>query len=232
MYAREQGLTVVRPMVEQGARVALVAVRDSRRFGLQVLLRADVAAAGAEKGRMSLPCGVVEKGDRAAFALERCHGLAGGEARRLIGYEMKPAHALGHWVAAARVLLTATGLLFAVKGRQRASAPQTLPSRKRRLCGQDAPALAAYLARQDLYHDISRLHFFSRWIDTRTGCAHTFFLVHVPNDVRVTGMLWRAPEKLLMSWRSQELHLDFASFASLRILTDFASCDALLSEYP
>ena len=218
-------------MPEHVDRVALVAVRDSRAFGLQVLLKANVAAAGVGKAGTSLPCGDVEMGDCVPPTLERCCGVAAADAQRLIGHERKPAEALGYWVAATRLLLGATGLLFVVSDGQHTSVPQTLPLHERRLPAQDAPALADYLTRRDLYCDISRLHFFSRWIDVRTGDLNTLFLVRIPDSVFVKRMFWRAPDKVLISWRNQQLGLDFESFAALRVLADFSSCESLLSGY-
>ena len=144
---------------------------------------------------------------------------------------MKPALALGHWVAGVRVLLGATGVLFAVEGARRGPVRQTLSSRVRRPPARDALQLAAYLVRQDPHCDLTRLHFFSRWTHIRTGSVKGIVLVQVPEDVRVAGFVWRVPEKAALLWRNQELSLDFATFSSLRFLTDFSSCDALLSEY-
>ena len=213
-----------------GDRAALVCVRDSRRFGLQVLLRSGAVTAGAEKGSGFLPEGDVEDGDRSASVLERCHGLTGGEAQRRLGRGMGPAHALGFWAAGSRVLLAATGVLLAVEGDRRVPVLRRVPVRERRAVGGSA-GLAEFVARRNLQRDLSRLLLFSRWLDPVSGVTTGFFLVRVPERVRAPGFAWQVPEKALLLWRDRKLPLDFETFACLRTLTDFSSCDSLLSEY-
>lgn len=213
----------------RGDRAALVCVRDSRRFGLQALLRSGAVAAGAEEGGGFLPEGVVGDEDRSASVLERCRGLTGSEAQRRLGHGMSPAHALGFWAAGARVLLAATGVLLAVEGARRVPVRRP-PPRERRAPG-DAPGLGAFAAPGDLHWDLGRLLFFSRWLDPGSGAAKAFFLVHLPERVRAPGFAWQVPEKALLLWRDRRLPLDFETFACLRTLTDFPSCGSLLSEY-
>lgn len=211
-------------------RVALVCVRDSRRFGLQVLLQEEHAEDSAETGRVAFPEGGAERQDHAAAVLERCHGRTGDEARRWLGYDMSPARALGFWTAGLRVLLVATGVFLAVEGAQRAPARRMIPSRERHgLKGM--LDLAAFAACRDLRCDLSPLLFFSRWTGFDTVAVKGYFLVHLPERVRVAGFAWQAPETALLGWSRGRLSLDFQTFACLRVLTDFSSCDSLLSEY-
>jgi len=90
---------------------------------------------------------------------------------------------------------------------------------------------ADFLAREKLSCDLGRLCFFTHWVAPDSGDARRFFLVRVPDDLRSPGSVWHAPDKALLLWRDGALSLDFATFACLRILTDFSSCDSLLSEY-
>ena len=145
---------------------------------------------------------------------------------------MRPARALGHWVAGMRVLLGVTGVLFVVKGTSRKPARQTLPLRSHRPPGYGAPELAAYLKAQDLHVDLTRLLCFSRWSGTRPGTLKEFFPVRVPADIRADGFVWRQPERaLLLSRKQGGSSLDFPTFGSLRSLSDFSSCNSLLAEY-
>ena len=218
-------------MDERGDRVGLVAVRDSRRFGLQVLLSQPSAAVGASGGNLSLPAGGIDNDDRAPATLRRCHGLAAAQARRLLGSEMSPAYAMGCWVAAARVLLAATGLVFAVEGEHRARVQRRIPRRERHALSRRGVEFADFLIREQLHCDLARLFFFTQWVDPGSGAATRFFLVKAPDDLRNPGAVWHVPEKALLLWRGGELFLDFETFACLRTLTDFSSCDSLLSEY-
>ena len=222
------------PADERGDRVGLVAVRDSRRFGLQVLLSgSSAAAAHAGGGNLSFPAGRIDSGDHAQATLRRCHDLDAAKARRLLGSELTPAYAMGCWVAAARVLLAATGLLLAVegKGRQRAPVQRRVPPRERQALSGRGADFAEFLVREQLLCDVGRLSFFTQWVTPGSGGATRFFLVKVPDDLRGAGSVWHAPDKALLLWRDRALTLDFATFACLRILTDFSSCDSLLSEY-
>lgn len=218
-------------LMDDGAdRVALVCVRDSRRRGLQVLLREDAAGAGAEMGGWSFPAGSVVEQDHAVSVLERCRGVTEDQAQRWLGHDRSPARALGFWVAGVRLLLAATGVLPVVQGARPAATRLRIGSRDRGGLG-DALDIAAFLARQELDCDLRRLRFFSRWLDPDTGAAKGFFLAHLPERVRGPGFIWHAPEAALLFWRDRGLRLDFQTFAGLRTLTDFSSCDHLLSEY-
>ena len=218
-------------MDDGAGRVALVCVRDSRRFGLQVLSRSMAAAAGPGSGDLFFPGDRTGSGDHAARTLRRCHDLTGAKARRLLGHEMTPAHAMGYWVAAARVLLVTTGLLFAVKGERRIPVQRRLPPRERQALSGSGLDLANFLIREQLYCDLGRLFFFAQWVEPGSSHATRFFLVNVPDDLRSPGVVWHVPEKALLLWRDGDLLLDFETFACLRTLTDFSSCGSLLSEY-
>ncbi len=222
-----------RPDMDDGSgRVGLVAVRDSRRSGLQVLWpKASAAAAHGGSGSLSFPAGECDRGDRAPATLLRCHGVTAAKARRLLGAEMSPDYAMGWWVAAARVLLSATGLVFAVEGEHRTPVQRRVPPRERHALSDRGVDFSDFLVREQLHCDLGRLCFFSRWVAPDSGNATRFFLVKVPDDLRIAGCVWHAPDKALLLWRAGAWTLDFPTFACLRILTDFASCDSLLSEY-
>ena len=209
-------------------RVALVCVRDKPRQELQVLLQVDVGADDGKAATVSLLEGRVEVHDRAAGVVERCHGRTGDDARRRLGHDMSPARALAFWTAGIRVLLAATGTLPAVRGPSRVPVRQTIPLRQRR-CLEDMRDLAAFAVREDLRWDLGRLLFFSRW--TARGAVTGTFLVHLPERVGAAGLAWQAPDSVLLGWRDRRLGLDFQTFACLRTLADFSSCDSLFSEY-
>lgn len=219
-------------MDERDDRVGLVAVRDSGRFGLQVLLSQSSAVTGpAGTENLSLPAGRIDSGDHAQATLRRCCNLAATKAQRLLGSGMTPTYAIGSWVAAARVLLAATGLLFAVKGGNGTPVQRRVPARERHALSGRGVDFADFLIREQLHCDLGRLYFFTQWIAPGSGDTTRFFLVKVPDDLRNVGSVWHAPDKALLRWRDGALILDFATFACLRILTDFSSCDSLLSEY-
>ena len=209
-------------------RVVLVCVRDRPRQGLQVLLRMGAGAHDGGVATASLLEGGVQAHDRAATVVERCHGHTGDDARRRLGHDMSPARALGFWTAGTRVLLAATGVLLAVRGSSRVPAPQRLPSRQRRRL-ENMLDLAAFGVREDLRWDLGRLLFFSRW--SAAGAVTGAFLVHLPERVGTAGLAWQAPDSVLLGWRDRRLVVDFQTFACLRTLTDFSSCDSLMAEY-
>lgn len=218
-------------MADRLDRVALVAVRDSRRLGFQAMARSVAVAEGAGSVGLSFPGDRVGSGDYAAPTLRRCHGPTGATARRLMGHERVPAHATGCWVAAARVLLATTGLLFAVEENHPTPVQRRVPPRDRQASGRSGRDFADFLSRERLRCDLGRLTFFTQWVDPGSGDATTFFLVDVPDDLRSAGAVWHAPEEALLLCRDGALSLDFETFACLRILSDFSSCGSLLSEY-
>ncbi len=211
-------------------RVALVCVRDSQHHGIQVLLRSEIAF--AEEDGAWFPEGDVKPDDHASPVLERCHGLTGRGARSFRGHGMRPTRGLGHWVAAMRVLLEVTGVLFLVYGTSREPVRETLASHGHRPSGQRALELAAYLKTQDLYADLTRLLLFSTWTGARPGTMKGLFLARVPEHIRADGFVWCQPEAALLSWRKQRgSSLDFPTFGTLRSLSDFSSVASLLAEY-
>ncbi len=214
-------------MADRGHRAALVAVRDSRRFGLQVLSRS--VAAGAVT--LSFPGDRIDREDHAAATLRRCHHAAEDRARRLPGHGLTPAYAVGCRVAAARVLLATTGILFVVEGGRPVPAGRRVLPRERRAVSGSGLEFTNFLVREQLHCDLGRMFFFTQWADSRSGGATWFFLVKLPDDLRVAGAAWCVPDRALLRWREGGLSLDFETFACLRILTDFSSCDSLLSEY-
>lgn len=211
--------------------VALVCVRDSRRFGLQVLSSSTARAAGPGSRDLSFPGAPVDGGDQAARTLQWCHDLTGAKARRLLGHEMTPAHAMGCWVAAARVLLAATGLVFAVKGERQTPVQLMVPPRQRQVLSGSGSDFADFLIREQLHCDLGRFFFFTQWVDPGSNHVTKFFLVNVPDALRVGGAAWHVPEKALLLWHDEDLLLDFETFACLRTLTDHSSCESLLSEH-
>ena len=145
---------------------------------------------------------------------------------------MSPAYAMGCWVAAARVLLAATGLVFAVREDHRTPVQRKVPRRERQAVSGSGLGFANFLVREQLHCDLGRLSFFTQWFDPGSGAATTrFFLVKAPDELRSPGWVWHVPEQALRFWLNGELLLDFETFACLRTLTDFSSCDSLLSEY-
>ncbi len=212
-----------------GGRVALVCVRDSPRFGLQVLLRQGVTQ-NAESGSSAFIEARLESRDCSPRTIEACYGLTGGEAKRYLGYGLSPSQALGYWVAGVRAFLAATGVLLAVKGAGLTPVRLKVPMSIRRGL-TDGLGLATFTARHDLCWDLKSLLPFSKWVELDGGAVKGFFLVTLSERIRPRGFAWHVPEKVLLNWRDERFSLDFQTFACLRLLTDFSSCRSLLSEY-
>jgi 8-oxo-dGTP pyrophosphatase MutT (NUDIX family) len=58
------------------------------------------------------PGGTIHAADCAESTLQRCRGLTGIEAQRLLGNQHEPVEALGHWVAVVRELFEEVGVLL------------------------------------------------------------------------------------------------------------------------
>src|SRR5713226_1518958 len=60
------------------------------------------------------PGGTIHANDYSAKMLERCCGLSGDDARKILGGRHDPELAIGHWIAGIRELFEEVGILLCV----------------------------------------------------------------------------------------------------------------------
>jgi 8-oxo-dGTP pyrophosphatase MutT (NUDIX family) len=163
-------------------------------------------------GYYVFPGGVVHQGDYSAKVLERCRGLSGNDARKILASSHDPEQALGHWVAVARELFEEVGVLLCVTetgddidgSEQRATDRIEL---KRQAIVKNELDFGSFLESENLFCDLSRAIYFDHWVtpeiysmrfDTR------FYLAKLPQkqtpltrSEEVTDSLWVAPQDAL-----------------------------------
>jgi 8-oxo-dGTP pyrophosphatase MutT (NUDIX family) len=163
-------------------------------------------------GYYVFPGGAVHQDDYSAKVLERCRGLSGNDARKILTSSHDPEQALGHWVAVARELFEEVGVLLCVTetgddidgSEQRATDRIEL---KRQAIVKNELDFGSFLESENLFCDLSRAIYFDHWVtpeiysmrfDTR------FYLAKLPQNQtpltrseEVTDSLWVAPQDAL-----------------------------------
>jgi 8-oxo-dGTP pyrophosphatase MutT (NUDIX family) len=191
-------------------------------------------------GMYAFPGGNVRKEDSAPAVIRRCHGLSAVEARTILGAELTPSLAIGHWIAGIRELYEETGILLA----RRANGNQALTERfqaEREALLTKSLSFEDLLNSKELLCDLTQMAYFSHWqtprqlpirFDTR------FYLAPLPegqtllpNPSEVEDSVWLSPDRALTLLNREELPMIFPTFASLRTLADFDSLESLFREY-
>jgi 8-oxo-dGTP pyrophosphatase MutT (NUDIX family) len=163
-------------------------------------------------GYYVFPGGAVHQDDYSAKVLERCRGLSGSEARRILGNSHDPEQALGHWVAVARELFEEVGVLLCVNesGEDLDARDQQTKDRielKRQGIVRNELDFDTFLESENLFCDLSRAIYFDHWVtpeiysmrfDTR------FYIAKLPPNQtplrcseEVTDSLWVVPQDAL-----------------------------------
>jgi 8-oxo-dGTP pyrophosphatase MutT (NUDIX family) len=158
------------------------------------------------------PGGTVHREDYSAKIQERCRGLSGNEAQKILGNRHDPRVAVGHWVAAIRELFEEVGVLLcqASSGASIDFRDETTKENfeiKRRAIVKEELGFGEFLESEELYCDLSRvIYFFHRVtpefypmrFDTR------FYLAPLPahqtplsRSEEVTHSLWIKPAQAL-----------------------------------
>jgi 8-oxo-dGTP pyrophosphatase MutT (NUDIX family) len=163
-------------------------------------------------GYYVFPGGAVHQDDYSAKVLERCRGLSGNDARKILASSHDPEQALGHWVAVARELFEEVGVLLCVTetgddidgSEQRATDRIEL---KRQAIVKNELDFGSFLESENLLCDLSRAIYFDHWVtpeiysmrfDTR------FYIAKLPQNQtpltsseEVTDSLWVVPQDAL-----------------------------------
>jgi 8-oxo-dGTP pyrophosphatase MutT (NUDIX family) len=218
----------------------ILLLRPAKASGFEVFLMRRSKEMPFLGGMYAFPGGNVRKEDCAPGVIQRCYGLSAIEARRILGAELAPALAIGHWVAGIRELYEETGILLARRADGNHAPPEAFPAEREALLAKSL-SFEKLLQMRDLQCDLTRMAYFSRWqtprqlpirFDTR------FFLAPLPegqtllpNPAEVEDAVWLSPDQALASLNRQELPMIFPTFAALRTLADFDSLESLFAEY-
>ncbi len=195
----------------------VVLVRPEKNDSFEILLTRRPAEMKFLGGFYVFPGGTVHEDDYSPRTIERCRGLSGEEARRLLGNRHDNDVALGHWVAAVRELFEEVGILLceSASGKPVAAGEEATKRRleeQRKAIVKQELAFGDFLASEDLYCDLLRITYFfhrvtpeiySMRFDTR------FYLASLPpgqsplaRSEEVTDSVWlKAHEALARGYR-------------------------------
>lgn len=197
-------------------------------------------------GAYVFPGGTVKKNDYSEGMLQRCHGLSRQEAKKILGGDLGPELALGHWVAGIRELFEEAGIVICVT-----ESGERVPMKenhlreslaeKRKGLIEKSIDFRTILESERLLCDSSRLAYFSHWLtpeEFATRFDTRFYLALLPSDQiplftseEVVHSLWITPENALKLSQEGGLPIIFPTYSALRMLADFDSLESLLAEY-
>ena len=197
-------------------------------------------------GYYVFPGGAVHQDDYSARVLERCRGLSGNDARKILGGGHDPEQALGHWVAVARELFEEVGVLLCVTetgddidGRDEGAKIRV--ELKRQAIVKNELDFGSFLESENLFCDLSRAIYFDHWVtpeiysmrfDTR------FYIAKLPQNQtpltrseEVTDSLWVASQDALSRIHRRDFPLLPPTTTVLAELAEIESWDALRNKY-
>jgi hypothetical protein len=216
--------------------------RPTKDGGFEIFLGQAGSPSARSQQASGFPVRTVTGEDSAGAMLRRCRGLSPGEAAQILGAELRPAVALGHWIAAVRALFEDEGVMFFVteSGAATAWADRTAKLGNRRqelLAGK--MSFRVLLEAEAMLCDLTRFKYFSHWLEDSSGGAPVhirYFLGGLSASVEPVvspplGGLWVTPERGLAAHGGGQLALSFPAFAALRELANFDSWRSLCAEY-
>ncbi|MGH7825363.1 MAG: NUDIX hydrolase [Candidatus Binatia bacterium] len=224
----------------------VILVRAHENGGPEVLMTRRPQEMKTLGGFLVFPGGAVEKEDWSDAMMARCRGLLASEAQKLLGAQIPPEMALGHWVAAARELFEETGIYLFVNGTGSFPGPKQLGSTKRLAVKRKTLAdgrltFPQLLASEKLFCDLGRLGYLFHRVtpekypvrfDTR------FYVAALPADQKplaaseeVAESLWISPEAALERSERGQFPMMPPTIIALRTLADHGSWDNLRSAY-
>ena len=224
----------------------VVLVRPDEQGGFEILLTRRPEQMRFLGGFYVFPGGTVHASDHAPQALERCRGLSGDEAQRILGGGHSVEVALGHWVAVVRELFEEVGVLLCDTesgGPVRLKDEETRKriEQKRQAIVNSQLDIGGFLESENLLCDLSRTTYFDHWVtpevypmrfDTR------FYLAAMPAHQRalrrseeVTDAVWMTPEEALTRNHRRDFPLIPPTTTVLQGLLRFSSWERLRAEF-
>jgi 8-oxo-dGTP pyrophosphatase MutT (NUDIX family) len=234
-------------MVQPRNASTVVLLRPAAGGKFEILLTRRPAQMRFLGGCYVFPGGAVHQDDYSPRVLERCRGLSGNDARKILASSHDPEQALGHWVAVARELFEEVGVLLCVTesgddidGREQRATDRI--ELKRQAIVKNELDFGSFLESENLFCDLSRSIYFDHWVtpeiysmrfDTR------FYLAKLPQNQtpltcseEVTESLWVAPQDALLRIHRRDFPLLPPTTTVLAELAEIESWDALRSKYP
>jgi len=147
----------------------VVLVRPDEKGGFEVLLTRRPEGMRFLGGFYVFPGGTVHAADYSQKMLERCRGMSGAQAQKILAGHHEPGEALGHWVAVVRELFEEVGVLLCVNGK--GEAIQLNDAAKNRRIELARRAIVAgetdfgdFLQSENLFCDLTKTMYFDHWV--------------------------------------------------------------------
>jgi 8-oxo-dGTP pyrophosphatase MutT (NUDIX family) len=225
----------------------IVIARPDANGGFEILLTRRPPQMRFMGGFYVFPGGTVLESDYSAQVLERCRGLSGDQARRILGDRHLPEVALGHWIAVVRELYEEVGILLcqAESGGPidlRLEKTKARLESKRQAIVREELSFGEFLESEKLHCDLSRMVYFFHRItpdfypmrfDTRFYLASLpRHQVALPSSEEVTETLWISPEQALARGYSADFPILPPTTTVLADLAQLKTWNRLLGTYP
>jgi 8-oxo-dGTP pyrophosphatase MutT (NUDIX family) len=231
-------------MVTPRAAATVVLARPGENGGFEILLTRRPEEMRFLGGFYVFPGGTVHHDDYSPETLGRCRGITAAEAQRILGGELAPDRALGHWVAVIRELFEEVGILMCTSESGAHVAAdgtyQTLEHARRAVVRKEL-RFVEFLTIEKLRCELSRLAYFDHWVtpeiysmrfDTR------FFIAPLPvgqeplvRSEEVTDSLWVAPGDALARVNRHDFPILPPTTTVLQRLMRLRTWDALRTEF-
>ena len=221
---------------------SVILLREAHPNGFEVFLTKRPDDMPFLGGMYCYPSGSVAKDDFSERMMRRCMGLSPEQARKIVGAQFSPRHAVGFWVAAIREVFEEVRVLLAANSSgercsmHRLGALRLAEKRKAMLDG--SLSFAELLESEELYCDLTGLGYFSHWQTPALRFDTRFFVaalprnqIPLPTSYEVTHSLWLNPEDAMQCHERGELPMIFPTFAALRTLADFETLEDVLKEF-
>jgi 8-oxo-dGTP pyrophosphatase MutT (NUDIX family) len=224
----------------------IVLVRPEDSGGFEVLLTQRPSEMRFLGGFYVFPGGAVHESDYAPKTLDRCRGLSGAEARKILGHRHDEEVALGHWVAGVRELFEEVGILLCITDSGEAvNLTDSMTKRRfeenRQAVVREELDFGTFLESEGLCCDLTRaVYFFHRVtpefypmrFDTRFYIAtlppHQ---TPLPCSEEVTDSLWIKPERAMARVYSEDFPLLPPTTTVLETLAQINSWDRLRGKF-
>jgi 8-oxo-dGTP pyrophosphatase MutT (NUDIX family) len=225
----------------------IVLVRPDERGSFEILLTRRPPKMRFLGGVYVFPGGAVHESDYSSKVLQRCRGLSGTEARKLLGGHYDEALALGHWVAGIRELFEEVGILLVTTDSGGdidvgvGATKARFEKGRRALLGEELD-FGGFLESEGLYCDLSKAVYFYHRItpefypirfDTR------FYLARLPvnqtlvlHSEEVSDALWLTPSEALTRASRRDFPLLPPTTTVLEDLSKVGSWERLCARLP
>ena len=147
----------------------VVLIRPDDVGGFEVLLTRRPEEMRFLGGFYVFPGGTVHPADCSAAMLQRCRGLSGEQAARILAGGHEPDEALGHWVAVVRELFEEVGVLLCVNAQgeafqhEDAAENRRIELARRAIVAGDM-GFGGFLQSENLFSDLKQIRYFDHWV--------------------------------------------------------------------